>query len=132
MFSRFIAFCNVDPRDQGAPALLEREMAAGFRGVKLLPVNLALFYLARERGMVNPRGLAKFLFILVQPLTVYFLFRENPQVFSYLRFRIVDLALLDSAPLHQPVLLVYVVVLLLFLFFRFYGYRPAVHLGNYN
>lgn len=33
------ALCNVDPRDPGAPALLEREMAAGFRGVKLLPVN---------------------------------------------------------------------------------------------
>lgn len=31
--------CNVDPRDPGAPALLEREMAAGFRGVKLYPVN---------------------------------------------------------------------------------------------
>ena len=33
------ALCNVDPRDPGAPALLEREMAAGFKGVKLLPVN---------------------------------------------------------------------------------------------
>lgn len=33
--------CNLDPRDAGAPALLEREMAAGFRGVKLLPVNRA-------------------------------------------------------------------------------------------
>jgi uncharacterized protein len=33
------ALCNVDPRDPLAPALLEREMAAGFRGVKLYPVN---------------------------------------------------------------------------------------------
>jgi predicted TIM-barrel fold metal-dependent hydrolase len=33
------ALCSVDPRDPGAPALLEREMAAGFRGVKLYPVN---------------------------------------------------------------------------------------------
>ncbi|HEY3317040.1 MAG TPA: amidohydrolase family protein [Coriobacteriia bacterium] len=33
------ACCNVDPRDPDAPALLEREMAAGFKGVKLLPVN---------------------------------------------------------------------------------------------
>ncbi len=31
--------CNVDPRDPLAPELLEREMAAGFRGVKLCPVN---------------------------------------------------------------------------------------------
>lgn len=33
------ALCNVDPFDPRAPELLEREMAAGFRGVKLLPVN---------------------------------------------------------------------------------------------
>lgn len=33
------ALTNVDPRSPDAPALLEREMAAGFRGVKLLPVN---------------------------------------------------------------------------------------------
>jgi predicted TIM-barrel fold metal-dependent hydrolase len=33
------ALCTVDPRDPEAPALLEREMAAGFRGVKLYPVN---------------------------------------------------------------------------------------------
>jgi len=33
------ALCNVDPRDPGSPALLEREMAAGYRGVKLYPVN---------------------------------------------------------------------------------------------
>lgn len=33
------ALCNVDPRDPRSPELLEREMAAGFRGVKLYPVN---------------------------------------------------------------------------------------------
>jgi predicted TIM-barrel fold metal-dependent hydrolase len=33
------ALCNVDPFDPHAPALLEREAAAGFRGVKFLPVN---------------------------------------------------------------------------------------------
>ena len=31
--------CNVDPRDPGAPAQLERDMAAGYKGVKLYPVN---------------------------------------------------------------------------------------------
>jgi predicted TIM-barrel fold metal-dependent hydrolase len=36
------ALCTLDPRDPGAPALLEREMAAGFRGVKLLPPNRCL------------------------------------------------------------------------------------------
>jgi predicted TIM-barrel fold metal-dependent hydrolase len=33
------ALCNVDPRDPLAGDLLEREMKAGFRGVKLYPVN---------------------------------------------------------------------------------------------
>ena len=33
------ALCNVDPRDPRSAELLEREMAAGFRGVKLYPVN---------------------------------------------------------------------------------------------
>ena len=36
---RVHALCNVDPRDPRSPELLEREMAAGFRGVKLYPVN---------------------------------------------------------------------------------------------
>ena len=35
------ALTYVDPRLPGAAALLEREMAAGFKGVKLLPVNRA-------------------------------------------------------------------------------------------
>ena len=33
------ALCNLDPRSPEAPELLEREMEAGFKGVKLLPVN---------------------------------------------------------------------------------------------
>lgn len=33
------ALCNVDPTDPASPELLEREMKAGFKGIKLLPVN---------------------------------------------------------------------------------------------
>ncbi|MDH4139741.1 MAG: amidohydrolase family protein [Coriobacteriia bacterium] len=33
------ALCNIDPRLPDAPQRLEREIAAGFKGVKLLPVN---------------------------------------------------------------------------------------------
>ncbi|MHB8761455.1 MAG: amidohydrolase family protein [Coriobacteriia bacterium] len=36
---RVSALCNIDPRTPDAPKLLEREMAAGFKGVKLYPVN---------------------------------------------------------------------------------------------
>jgi len=35
------ALCNLDPRAPEAPELLEREIKAGFKGVKLLPVNRA-------------------------------------------------------------------------------------------
>jgi predicted TIM-barrel fold metal-dependent hydrolase len=35
------ALCNVDPRDPDSPAMLERDMASGFKGVKLLPANRA-------------------------------------------------------------------------------------------
>jgi predicted TIM-barrel fold metal-dependent hydrolase len=34
-----LALCNVDPFDPKGPEVLEREIAAGFRGVKLYPVN---------------------------------------------------------------------------------------------
>ena len=33
------ALCNLDPRTDNAPEVLEEEIAAGFRGVKLLPAN---------------------------------------------------------------------------------------------
>jgi len=36
---RVSALCNIDPRTPDASELLEREMAAGFKGVKLYPVN---------------------------------------------------------------------------------------------
>jgi predicted TIM-barrel fold metal-dependent hydrolase len=36
---RVYALANVDPRLPDAPEMLDREMAAGFKGVKLLPVN---------------------------------------------------------------------------------------------
>ncbi|MCL4078224.1 amidohydrolase family protein [Coriobacteriia bacterium Es71-Z0120] len=42
---RIFALTTLDPTASGAAVLLEREMAAGFRGVKLLPVNRH-FYLS--------------------------------------------------------------------------------------
>lgn len=38
---RVHALCNADPFDPASPALLEREAAAGFRGVKLYPASRA-------------------------------------------------------------------------------------------
>ena len=43
----------------------------------LLPVNMALFYLVKERGIINKQGLFQFFFVLVQSLTVYFILRDK-------------------------------------------------------
>jgi diguanylate cyclase (GGDEF)-like protein len=107
---------------------------AGFANAKavfnttalLLPLNLALFYLARERGMFNLRGLVKFLFILAQPLTVSFLLLENPGVFKYLQYRFVNLPLLDRFPLPQAVLFVYGAILLSFLLGSLWSRKPVL------
>jgi diguanylate cyclase (GGDEF)-like protein len=108
--------------------------AAGFGNEKevlavaaiLLPVNLGLFYLARERGMFNLRGLVKLLFILAQPLTVYFLFRENPEIFDYLHHRVIDLALLDRFRLPQAALFAYGTILLIFFTGSLFFNKPVL------
>ena len=92
-----------------------REQAVSNTIAILLPVNLALFYVAGERGMFTPGGLLKFFFILVQPLTVYFLLRENPALFDHLHYRIVNLDLLNRLPLSQPALALYGFITLIFL-----------------
>jgi diguanylate cyclase (GGDEF)-like protein len=92
----------------------------------LLPINLALFYLARERGMINLRGLVKLLFILAQPLAFYILFRENPGVFNTLQYRMVNLPLLDRLPLPQPALAVYGAILLIFLLGSLLNKKPVL------
>jgi len=92
----------------------------------LLPVNLALFYLARERGIFNLRGLMKFLFILVQPLAVYFLLRKNPQVFNYLNHRIVNLTLLDKFNMPQAALFAYGGIFLIFLIGSLFSKKPIL------
>ncbi|MDH3328664.1 MAG: GGDEF domain-containing protein, partial [Desulfobulbaceae bacterium] len=80
-----------------------------------LPINVALFYLVRERGILNLQGLFRFLFIVVQPLAVYFLLRENPQVFNFLNQQFLSFPLLDKFKMPQAVLFIYGGVLLIFL-----------------
>ena len=81
----------------------------------LLPVNLALFYLVKERGIFNLRGLMRLLFILAQPLAVYFCLLKRPEVFQYLEHNFINLPLLDTLHLPQSVLFVNAAVIFIFM-----------------
>lgn len=80
----------------------------------LLPVNIALFYLVRERGLLNLGGIARIIFILLQPLTVYLLLRMQPDLFQHLSHQFIKYPQLENLPLTQPVLLVYGIILFVF------------------
>ncbi len=81
----------------------------------LLPVNLALFYLVKERGIFNLRGLMRLLFILVQPLAVYFCLLKKPEIFRYLDHNFINLPLLDTLHFPQAVLFINAAVILIFM-----------------
>ncbi len=81
----------------------------------LLPVNLALFYFVKERGIFNLRGLMRVLFIFFQPLAVYFCLVNRPEVFQYLDHKFINLPLLDTLQLPQSVLFVNAAILFIFM-----------------
>lgn len=90
----------------------------------LLPVNIGLFYLVRERGLFTPGGIARIIFILVQPLAVYLLLRMEPGLFQHLSHQFIKYPRLDNLPLTQPVLLANGTVLLVFFTGALLGRSP--------
>lgn len=80
----------------------------------LLPVNIALFYLVRERGFFNLGGMVRIIFILLQPLAVYLALRLQPDLFQYLSYQLLNYPQLESLPLSQPVVLVNGIILFVF------------------
>jgi diguanylate cyclase (GGDEF)-like protein len=80
----------------------------------LLPLNIALFYLIKKRGLLNPGGIASIVFILLQPLVVYLLLRMQPDLFNYLPQQLIEQKQLENLPLSQPVLFVNGVIILVF------------------
>lgn len=92
----------------------------------LLPVNIALFYFVRERGILNAQGLFRLLFILAQPLTVYFLLRENPWIFEYLQMGFLNLPVLDRINLPQAVLFIYGGITMVFLVCALVSRKPVI------
>ena len=92
----------------------------------LLPVNLALFYLVRERGIFNLRGLIKFLFILVQPLAVYLFLLKKPETFNYLNHNFINLPILDTLNLPQAVLFTNVGIITIFMIGALFFKKPIL------
>jgi len=92
----------------------------------LLPMNIALFFLVRERGIFNPRGLGRVLFIVVQPLSVFLLLRMQPDLFRYLSHQFIDHPSVEGFFLPQPVLLTYGLILFVFLIGSIFGRGPIV------
>ena len=90
----------------------------------LLPVNLALFYLVRERGIFNLRGLMRLLFILAQPLAVYLCLLKKPEIFNYLNHNFINLPLLDTLHLPQAVIFVNAAVILIFMIGSLFTNNP--------
>lgn len=91
-----------------------------------LPLNIALFYLVKERGIFTPGGIARIIFILVQPLVFYLLLRLQPNLFHYLSHEFITLPHLQNLPLTQPVLLANGIILLLFFAGSLFGRNPVV------
>ena len=73
----------------------------------LLPVNIALFYLVREKGLLTLGAIARIILILLQPLSVYLLLRMQPDLFQHLSHQFIKYTQLENLPLTQPVLFVY-------------------------
>lgn len=92
----------------------------------LLPINIALFYFVRERGILNVQGLLRLMFVLAQPLTVYFLLRENPGVFKYLQMQFLNVPLLDRLTIPQTVLFIYGVTMMVFLACALISQKPII------
>lgn len=74
----------------------------------LLPLNLAGFAMIRERGILNRRGMARFVPILAQCLVIAFFFLVAPRVLAtWVDHKFLDMDLLSRAPVSQPALLAF-------------------------
>ena len=81
----------------------------------LLPINMGLFYLVKERGIFNLRGLAKIIFILLQPFAVFLLLRLQPDLLQNLSYQFIQYPILNNLHLPQLVVLIYGLITLIFL-----------------
>jgi diguanylate cyclase (GGDEF)-like protein len=92
----------------------------------LLPLNIILLYPARDRGVLNPAGLFRLCFILLQPVIVFILLRKKPGYFDYLYQEIVPHPFLDKFEVPHSVLFIYGFSILLFLILSLFSKRAIL------
>ena len=82
----------------------------------LLPLNLVVIFLLKERGLVTVRGLWRLVIISLQPALLFFLYKSRKEDLDwFFSYRLVPY--LPDLPFSQAVLLAFVLALLLFLGF---------------
>jgi len=82
----------------------------------LLPLNLAVIFLFRERGLVTARGLWRLALLALQPLAVFLVFRHRPDLLPrLLAWQPEWLPLPAALPLAQVPVLAFLATLVLFL-----------------
>jgi len=83
----------------------------------LLPLNLAILSLVRERGFITSRGIFRICLILAQPLAVAFIWRYHYNAVSvYLDYPIIKASILQGLPplpLPQPAMMAVIISFLL-------------------
>jgi len=92
----------------------------------LLTMNIALFYLVKERGIFNLGGIARIIFIIIQPGVIFLLLRMQPDIFQYLTYQFVQHPQLENLPLSQPALLINTVIILIFFLGSLFGKGPII------
>ena len=92
----------------------------------LLPLNIILLSPARDRGVLNPAGLFRLCFILLQPVIVFILLRKKPGYFDYLYQEIVPHPFLDKFDVPHSVLFIYGFSILLFLILSLFSKRAIL------
>ncbi len=87
----------------------------------LLPINLLVLSLAKERGIFTPRGISRFVLIMIQPLLVGMIAGRNPELYlSLLEQGLVELPLIQAPMVHQIPSLVFIFSLMAmaFMYYR--------------
>jgi diguanylate cyclase (GGDEF)-like protein len=92
----------------------------------LLPLNIILLYPARDRGVLNPAGLFRLCFILLQPVIVFILLRKKPGYFVYLYQEILSHPFLDKFDVPHSVLFIFGFSILLFLTLSLFSKRAIL------
>lgn len=82
----------------------------------LLPLNLMLYYVLKERGLLNRYGIQRIGLLAAQCLIVVWLFNSGRFLFSaYLNYPFIDTALIQQTAMQQPAMLIWLTAVMIIL-----------------